>query len=90
MSLRIQSECGKIRTRKTPNTNTFHVMTVVVATLSCKKVIRRTQKMSIFSLGTSKSRKMVLALTDDYYLSWKGLKKALISSSTVSQDKAVL
>ena len=65
-------------------------MTVVVATLSCKNVIRRTHKMSIFSLGKSKFRKMVLTLTDDYYLSWKGLKKALISSSTVSQDKAVL
>ena len=25
LSLRIQSECGKIRTRKTPNTDTFHV-----------------------------------------------------------------
>ena len=24
VSLRIQSECGKIRTRKTPNTDTFH------------------------------------------------------------------
>ena len=26
VSLRIQSECGKIRTRITPNTNTFHVV----------------------------------------------------------------
>ena len=26
VSLHIQFECGKIRTRKTPNTNTFHVM----------------------------------------------------------------
>ena len=26
ISLRIQSECGKIRTRITPNTNTFHVV----------------------------------------------------------------
>ena len=25
VSLRIQSECGKIRTRITPNTDTFHV-----------------------------------------------------------------
>ena len=25
VSLRIQSECGKMRTRKTPNTDTFHV-----------------------------------------------------------------
>ena len=26
VSLRIQSECGKIRTRKTPNTDTFHAV----------------------------------------------------------------
>ena len=26
VSLRIQSECGKIRTRKTPTTNTFHAV----------------------------------------------------------------
>ena len=28
VSLRIQSECGKIRTRKTPNADTFHSVTV--------------------------------------------------------------
>ena len=28
VSLRIQSECGKIRTRKTPNTDTFHAVRV--------------------------------------------------------------
>ena len=26
VSLRIKCECGKIRTRKTPNTNTFHAV----------------------------------------------------------------
>ena len=26
ISLRIQSECGKIRTRRTPNTDTFHAL----------------------------------------------------------------
>ena len=26
LNLRIQSECGKIRTRKTPNTDTFHAV----------------------------------------------------------------
>ena len=26
VSLHIQSKCGKIRTRKTPNTDTFHVV----------------------------------------------------------------
>ena len=30
VSLRIQSECGKIRTRKTPNTDTFHAVTKTV------------------------------------------------------------
>ena len=28
VSLRIQSECGKIRTRKTPNTDTLHVVVI--------------------------------------------------------------
>ena len=27
VSLQIQSECGKIRTKKTPNTDTFHAVT---------------------------------------------------------------
>ena len=27
--VRIQSECGKIRTRKTPNTDTFHALLLV-------------------------------------------------------------
>ena len=31
--IRIQSECGKIRTRKTPNTDTFQAMTL--AKLNC-------------------------------------------------------
>ena len=34
ISLRIQSECGKIRTRITPNTNTFHA--VKSLSLVCK------------------------------------------------------
>ena len=29
VSLGIQSECGKIRTRKTPNTDTFHAVTLI-------------------------------------------------------------
>ena len=29
-SFRIQSKCAKIRTRKTPNTDTFHAMTFVL------------------------------------------------------------
>ena len=29
VSLRIQSECGKIRTSETPNTDTFHAVVVV-------------------------------------------------------------
>ena len=32
--LRIQSECGKIRTRKTPNTDTFHVVCTASILLS--------------------------------------------------------
>ena len=30
VSFRIQSECGKIRTRKTPNTDTFHIVITVI------------------------------------------------------------
>ena len=30
VNLRIPSECGKIRTRKTPNTNTFHAVIYLV------------------------------------------------------------
>ena len=33
VSLRIQSECGKMRTRKTPNTDAFHVVRFM---LKCK------------------------------------------------------
>ena len=32
LNLRIQSKCGKIRTRKTPNTDTFHA---VMLSLTC-------------------------------------------------------
>ena len=28
-SLRIESKCGKIRTRKTPNTDTFHAVVLI-------------------------------------------------------------
>ena len=31
-SVRIQSECGKIRTRKTPNTDTFFYDVIIVIT----------------------------------------------------------
>ena len=36
VSFRIQSECGKIRTRKSPNTVTFHavIVNVVIKTLT--------------------------------------------------------
>ena len=30
VSLRIQSECGEIETRKTPNTDTFHAVSVLL------------------------------------------------------------
>ena len=35
VSLRIQSECGKIRTRKTPNTDTFHVVQMTGFYMKC-------------------------------------------------------
>ena len=35
VSLRIQSECGKIRTRKTPSTNTFYAVGVMDMVTTC-------------------------------------------------------
>ena len=37
--LRIQSKCGKIRTRKTPNTDTFHVVILEDLNKACKTYI---------------------------------------------------
>ena len=39
VSLRIQSECGKIRTRKTPNTDTFYAVIVKVKLLGTSYII---------------------------------------------------
>ena len=37
VSLHIQSECGKMRTRKTANTDTFHAVAVIlILSLCCK------------------------------------------------------
>ena len=42
------SECGKIRTRKTPNTDTFHaVYFAIIATKMCNRVCRFLLKMYI-------------------------------------------
>ena len=38
VSLRIQSEIGKIRTKKTPNTNTFHAVVVSELTIATFKI----------------------------------------------------
>ena len=38
VSLRIQSEIGKIRTKKTPNTNTFHAVLVSELTITTFKI----------------------------------------------------
>ena len=44
VSLRIQSECGKIRTRKTPNTDIFHaVLTLVTYSEPIKLVALKLQ-----------------------------------------------
>ena len=39
VSLRIQSECGKLRTRKTLNTDTFHAVGMKVVNKNIFKVI---------------------------------------------------
>ena len=38
VSLRIQSDCGKMRTRITPNTNTFHSVLIMKVFLSAKVI----------------------------------------------------
>ena len=49
-SLRIQSECGKIRTRKTPNTDTFHaVFLAIVSILYPKKTLHYFRFFYVFS-----------------------------------------
>ena len=37
VSLRIESECGKIRTRKTPNTDTIYTVVVIILLLATKR-----------------------------------------------------
>ena len=38
VSLRIQSECGKMRTRITPNTDTFHAVKLINNELKCTEI----------------------------------------------------
>ena len=38
VSLRIQLECGKIRTRKTPNADTFHAVNVIIGNLNINSI----------------------------------------------------
>ena len=60
VSLRIQFKCGKIRTRKTPNTDTFHFHTVYfvfnlirsesISSLFLMEFIFKCEKTSLFGL----------------------------------------
>ena len=52
MSIRIQSECGKMRTKKTPNWNTFYPVDVLTS-----KIVKRLLLFiitSLFKLGETK------------------------------------
>ena len=42
ISLHIQSECGKMRTRITPNTDTFYIMSISVLDFSTESAKKRT------------------------------------------------
>ena len=42
VSLHIQSECGKMRTRITPNTDTFYIMSISVLDFSTESAKKRT------------------------------------------------
>ena len=43
LSLRIQSECEKLRTRKTPNKDTFHLMNHFIMSTICCKTLQKTR-----------------------------------------------
>ena len=73
VSLRIQSECGKIRTRITPNTETFHAVLPI----------------HLFSQWEKKFFKLILKFTNDFdnlvnvnfaqrFLLWAWFDKGLI------------
>ena len=55
VSLRIQFECGKIRTRKTPNTGTFYAVQSSPAGNYILKVNNRNTRTNIFNVNNRRS-----------------------------------
>ena len=78
------SECGKIRTRKTPNTNTFHAVSVL-------KTIRKFNFISTINFKTSISPdKFIICFYDDVrekksFSSFVKVKKS--NCNSVNQSK---
>ena len=60
VSLRIQSECGKIRTRITQNTSTFHAVSLIKRK---KKILRNTNVVALDVVNIFLSRNLI-------FLSW--------------------
>ena len=49
VSFRIQSECGKIRTRKPPNPDTFHIVLIIHLLCIRRNILFLISKLQIFS-----------------------------------------
>ena len=71
ISLRIQSKCGKIRTKKTPNMDTFHA---AVSTLHSFIKLIRSHRMKIFC---EKDGIKTLQNLQEKILSWSRFEKAV-------------
>ena len=72
VSLRIQSECGKIRTRITPNTNTFHAVAIPFFEVLYTSLVKtRNKERNDFHTETNASKTsfylLQLILVIDFY-----------------------
>ena len=81
VSLHIQSKCGKIRTKKTPNTNTFYTVFFII------DIIQNPQYISErFSTYAKFSEKLTLLKTNNYvYIS--GSKKRYLFGKFCERTK---
>ena len=63
VNLRIQSECGKIRTRKTPNTDNFHAVKYIIVFSKTFIIPKKQDK-----LMSKKDNKLLSQTYTDVYL----------------------
>ena len=82
LSGRIQSKCWEIRTRKTPNTNTFHAVYLVLKI--CKYVLWRFEKIEPFLFsGFFLSHLFLVWFVNIYYLGFSSLNEVLADFTTL-------